>query len=59
MKVEIEISEETLETLQAIADGAKPENNEALQLATYEILNRTIMFIAGDKNDAEPTEPVD
>ena len=51
MKVESEITQETLETLREIADGAEPENNERLQKATYEIVNRTIMFIAeSDKN---------
>ena len=60
MIVEFEISDETLETLRAIANGADPENNEALQQATYEVLNRTIMCIAAaDKNDENTTEPVD
>lgn len=55
MEVKFEISDKTLETLRKIANGAEPKNDPALQQATYEVINRTIEFIANadksEKND--------
>ena len=56
MQVEFEITQETLDTLREIADGAEPENNERLQKATYEIVNRTIMFIAESDKAEKPSD---